>query len=141
MKNRFEEFQSFMDRALELHLELREDLLQKGAELRPMETQTLRVDLGRRTGKSEWIKGVFTPERDLLIAPTMVACQAAYPGYLKRFKNVWIAGNWKRKVRGSGVLKFDRVFVDEPSFVFRTKDSVFDFYRCIHANTYILLGC
>lgn len=95
---------------------------------------TISCDIGRRTGKSEYIKTrankgdllvVATPQVRHCVFPTML-CTIATPELVKNLQQT----------------KFNTIFVDEPSLVFRLleRETLYKYLAHDGEQTFIMLG-
>lgn len=114
------------------------------------EYATVSIDAGRRMGKTTYIQKRMKP-CDLVIVPRMLDVDYYYRAARKNLTNVLsaesifnrfnMAGHW----RGQKDIPsyWNKVYVDEPSQVFATRDSRYEFFNWFgsRCNQVIMLGC
>lgn len=134
----FDQYHEMIDELIYLNLAHRAEF----AEYKPMvppavwarEFCTVRCNIGRRTGKSEYIKA-RAREGDLIIAPNLQMRRHLFP-------NMVCDVETPSTLNGKKFKRFDTVFVDEPSLVFLVMSPSDLFALLAHdgEQTFVMLG-
>lgn len=136
----YDDFHATLDTLLRLNREHRDEAKAWATHLPALDWAedfcTVTCDIGRRTGKTEWIKRTAT-EEDLIVVPDLYVAQQWYKGQTRA--TVVSARTLDREVRGR---KFKTVFVDEPRFVFEVirRDEFYSLLAVDPDMTFVLLG-
>lgn len=142
-------FHSYIDALIELNLARRDMRFKHTLHLTDMasarEFQTIKIDIGRQTGKTDYIANKVT-ENSLIVTVNVQNANAIKT----RCNNKCKVYSW-RQIK-DGILRghannFDYVFFDEPMFCFKNMD-IDDMYMEIMTGcsaprdiTYIHIGC
>lgn len=134
----FDQYHKAIDELISLNLANRTKLAEYIPMMSPaewaLEFCTVRCDIGRRTGKSEYIKA-RAKDGDLIIVQN-------FKTKLHLFSKVPCDVETPKTLRGNKLKRFGTVFVDEPSLVFRvmSPNDLFTLLAHDSEQTFVMLG-
>lgn len=103
-----------MDTLVRLNRQLRNEILALSLNFYDREFCTITCNIGRHSGKSEWIRQTATKD-DLIVTVTQDMAKLSFPK--SKTSALVLTARTLRKARTH--VPFLRIFVDEPDFVFK----------------------
>ena len=138
----YNQFHDAIDNLRALNLEHRKAMLEYAPQMSmayfAAEFCTVKADIGRRTGKTEYIRDRATQD-DLIIAANRTISRNLFSGLPAQ---VLTPDDLERKAIGGAIPYFRTIFIDEPEMVLR-RTSLRNIYMMLardNEQTFVMLG-